>query len=340
MINNFFNSALAAAQQSPEAFALEFKKAVANANATEYYSKLVGEYGEPPIDSIIKDIPDTKLPPLLAILVQHGVDLERRDTFGYTPLALAAMQYKKDTVNFLIHNKAKINDSKKPALCTAINNIYRDSELVIIEIIETLLKAGANINIKDEFSQSPLVHAAENQYFEVMRYLLSQGANLFLKYTYANETQYQTAVGVAYEKYISSIKYDGSNSSAKKCLDLLVQAITDYLYRQGFNEINEELFLTNSINELAGQFRSYIYPEANSNALKKFLEDRIKPDTLAARIRAGRVYAFCSGSRLSKDQEEQKTAVPPIYQFFQNDGQKYLTRKIASYIHPIRNYCK
>lgn len=339
MKNHFFESALAAAKQSPEAFAVEFKKIEADANVTEYYEKGFGYYGDPLIHEIIRKVSDSQLPPLLSILIQQGVNLESRDGLGWTPLSTAASYLKKDAVNFLINNNVRINDRTKPALCTLMSQFKPNNELIMLDIVKTLLKHGADINIQDKFSQSPLIRAAEARSLEVMRYLLSQGANLFLKYTYAAGTQYKTALGIAYDEYISAKRCfketDEYTQQAKKCLDLLVQATADYLYRQGIKEDNEEIYLTNSIKDLAGHFRD-IYPESNSDAVKKLLEESIKPAALAVCIRAEKKHAFCMGSNLNKTLLEQKIPQPPVYRFFQNDGRKDVTREIFSYIHPTK----
>lgn len=238
-----------------------------------------------------------------------------------------------------------------PAMCTVMYSFLYEDEKITLDIIKTLVEHKANINIQYKHSKSLLILAAENKCFDVMCYLLSEGADLFLKHTYANGTKHKTALGVAYDRYIlaSYQMSDQCAKHAKKCLDLLVQAAADYLYREGFKQKNEELYIRNAIKDLAGNFRELCVDwdskpdtaefRSNSALLERFLEKNIKPAELAVRIkkeRKERVHAFCMGSGLSKQNLEKKASIPPIYNFFQSDGEKDLARKIFSYIHPAK----
>lgn len=124
-----------------------------------------------------------------------------------------------------------------------------------------------------------------------MRFLLSQDASLFLKYTWGAGTQIETAISIAYKRYIESCeifkddpfmkqaKKEKYKEEAKECLDLLTQGAIDFVHRQavGFKGNDEELkiHLTKYINDLAGNFNSPLSDKANSVQLIKYLEEKV-----------------------------------------------------------------
>lgn len=344
MLDRFFVRALEAASKGPDFFAAEFENKDADANAVEYRRK--GEYGysHSLIHAIIQDIPDEQLPAFLKILIQYGVNLEAVDSKGMSPLALAAQCGKKNAVNFLIENKVNINPSTYSPLCAVMDYSSPKDESDVLDIVKILIEHHANINHQDPRFMSPLIHSARCTYPKVMAYLLSKDANLFLTYTYFNngENYYQTALGVAYDSYTHSLHTDSEayKKRAKLCLDILVKATIDYLYREGFQKDDVELFINNTIIDLSGKFIAvtYVFAGSSSEAVKKLLEDTIKPAEFAARIKEERIertHAFGMGAIRGQAQTEMK-AVAPIYKFFQNDGKHDLTREIFSYVHPVK----
>ena len=244
--------------------------------------KKVGDVGgdDSVIHALIRKFSDSELPSILSIFVKYQYNLERRDYFDKTPLSVAAGYLKKDTVTFLIEHKAEINDPVHPALCEAIELLGAESQK--LDMVKTLVKQGAAIDFQGKYGRSPLLRAVEHCYLEVVRFLLSHGASLVLKFHIADGAQ-KTAVNLAFENYIMFCKRskesDRCRIKAKKCLDLLIQAGIDYVYRQaaGFRGNDEELLmhLIKSIDDLAGNFERGLFPEANSVHLKKYLEEAV-----------------------------------------------------------------
>ena len=243
---------------------------------------------DPVIHDLIREIPDSVLPSILSIFVDQRYNLESRDLLDETPLSVAASCLKKNTVTFLIEHKAEINDPLLPALCAAIDtNFLRDKSQ--LDMAKTLVQHGAAINVQDKWDRSPLICATKRSCVPIMRFLLSQGASLVLKYTFASGTQFQTAIGIAYDNYIKIC--DGFKEGhpyrikPKKSLDLLTQAAMDYVYRQavGFNGNDEALkiHLAKCIDDLAGNFQNCAYPKANSVLLKKYLEKTVLQSALS-----------------------------------------------------------
>lgn len=315
MQNRFFVNALEAAKISPEAFAAELKQDGADANVKKY-----SDHGDPLIHAIIEDISDEKLPDLLSILIQNGVNLESEDALEKTPLMLAVSYHKKNAIQFLIDHKANIKTC-------SLNAAIHQNDQETLSLMKILLAHGADINFQDQYVMPPLMHAVSTKSLPILEYLLSEGANLFSKYIYEDNWQTETAIGLAYQEYMCA-EDDESKQLYKKCFDLLLKALSEYLYIEGLKQLNEALFITNAINDLSGHF----YHRANSSALKTFLEENIKPVVLA-RIKAERMQAFCMGSFQPQTQHETKV-IPTTHNFFQNDGGHDLSREIASYLQP------
>ncbi|MHB1947476.1 MAG: ankyrin repeat domain-containing protein [Gammaproteobacteria bacterium] len=347
MRNQFFACAIEAAIQSPEKFAAVFEKKEANANVKEYEDIGLGGYGDPLIHALIKQIPDVNLPAILTILIQHKVDLSSRDHMDDTPLSIAAFYHKKATVQFLIEHKVEINDPICPALSRVF--VLDKGDTNTLAIIKYLCDHRADINIQDKFTQSVLHRAAEARYLESMRYIISRGANQFLKYTYASGTESKTALGAAHGEYISSREAfnedDPYTRKAKACFDFLMQVAADYLYRQGVSFKGDdkqlEIHLRKFIDALAGNFRNIYSDKSNSDILKKLLEENVLIPVLA-RVKREKEerHTFLMGSRLSASQRESKATKPPIHRFFQRIDHHPLMSKIFSYLHEVTPYTK
>lgn len=344
MINDFFTKALAAASKGPEIFALEFKNNEAKANIRKY-----GDWGDPLIHCVIKEIPDAVLPSILSILIQHGVDLKSRDLVSEEmPLSVAAGHLKKEAVKFLIEQKAEINDPLKPALCSVLINDH-DVKLRL-DIIKYLLQHGADVNIQDKYSLSPLCRAAATCSLEAINYLILQGANLFSKYNFACNTQHKTALGIAFEEFVSNARCFKENEpptiNAKSCLDVLICAAVKCLYRQAAslrkNDKDQLLYLNNQIDHLAGDFRHIAYGEvANSIRLKRILEKEVlQPVLMRIKKEKDQIHAFQMGSRLSATQRASNKQGPAIYRFFQKANTRHLTEMIFSFVHESTPYIK
>lgn len=291
--NDFYCSALDAAQRGPKVFAKEFEKKEVNANATFLTEP---PYGDPLIHAIIKSHGDTTnsnddLVAILTILVENGVDLESRDLYGNQPLALAAEYLKKIAVEFLIKNKAKVNDPRSPALIWAMSPWKRNKSKTL-DIIKFLLAHDANINIISSWSGvSPLGWATASQNIELMTYLISHGASIFLK----EQPIDKSPIVLAYLIYreMDQIDRRPQLESPKMCLDLLLQAAVDYLYHQATfvgNKKELTVYLESYINNFAGNF-NLDENRGSSDELKILLKNKVL-DPVLTRIHAEREPIF------------------------------------------------
>jgi ankyrin repeat protein len=96
---------------------------------------------------------------------------ENNKNQNFTSLHIAIIQKDVDTVKFLLENGAKFN---------VINNydIFLAIEKGCAEIVEELIKYGANVNVKNSIGQSLLYTAMKIRYKEGVEILLKYGANL------------------------------------------------------------------------------------------------------------------------------------------------------------------
>lgn len=115
---------------------------------------------------------------MIQYLIEKDVDVNAKDEHGKTALMLAitttrkSYDYRKD----LLGVEIKILDGQK------IFDIWitRTSEVITTQIIQMLIKAGADVNIADRYGRTPLMLVAEN-FFDttpIMQILINAGADV------------------------------------------------------------------------------------------------------------------------------------------------------------------
>jgi len=127
------------------------------------------------------------------LLVRHGADVNAREEYrNQTALMWAAAESRAEMVDFLISKGANVNVRAKandwPNQMTSEPRVqYRPTGgltplLYAVRsgcrpCVESLIKAGADINLPNPDGMTPLMMAIDNSHYEVARYLLDQGAN-------------------------------------------------------------------------------------------------------------------------------------------------------------------
>lgn len=121
---------------------------------------------------------------VVQLLLQHNAEVDRRNQWGLTPLAIAALNGNVDIIHILHGNGAEIdaaNNKKFTPLHQAASRGH-------VAATEALLQYGANIEAhqnKGDFT--PLQQAAWNNQVAIIEVLLKHGADLHAK-TKENDT--------------------------------------------------------------------------------------------------------------------------------------------------------
>ena len=107
-------------------------------------------------------------------LLDHGAEIETVNNDLRTPLMFACEYGRPNMTRLLVSRGAQVNKVDRygrTAMILAILDGYNT-----MEILQILLDAGAEINIRDEDDRSALDYARDNN-DEVEQYLISHGAN-------------------------------------------------------------------------------------------------------------------------------------------------------------------
>ena len=106
--------------------------------------------------------------------LKEGANANAKNNIDETALKLAAMNNSADVVNALLSAGAEINvkDSKNKTELMYAADYNQD-----VEVIKALLKAGADVNAKDTYNRTALMFAAKSNTAEVINTLIEAGAD-------------------------------------------------------------------------------------------------------------------------------------------------------------------
>lgn len=112
---------------------------------------------------------------VLKHLVEMGVEVNKKNKRGKTPLHNAVMGGNRDNVLTLMYYRSDVNtkdEDGNTALHLAKNNA---------EIVKILIENGAEANSKNNEGNTPLHVAAANNTYDIVNILIDNGANINLK---------------------------------------------------------------------------------------------------------------------------------------------------------------
>ncbi|MBF0571305.1 MAG: HEAT repeat domain-containing protein [Candidatus Omnitrophica bacterium] len=111
--------------------------------------------------------------------IAHGVNINGKDQFGWTPLMYASKYNNEDVVKFLLNHGADVNLKNHDANTALIEASFQGNR----NIVELLLDKGAKINAKDKNGYTPLISACISSADNVVELLIDGGANINAKDT-------------------------------------------------------------------------------------------------------------------------------------------------------------
>lgn len=118
-------------------------------------------------DPLICDAADKGLTEIVGLLLEHGANIESRNSYGATPLYLAITFKHPETAAFLISKGAAIEDRQHNPLHIAVHT--RDFATATL-----LLDRGADIHAENDAAVRTAAKAAD---VEMVRFLLERGAD-------------------------------------------------------------------------------------------------------------------------------------------------------------------
>ena len=145
---------------------------------------------------------------VITFLKKGGINVDKRDAGGLTPLHYACQKGARDIVKLLIENNADVNMASN----TSVTPLHLAARLGNQEIIQSLIDAGADINATDKEGKSVLIYSVLAKKVEAAKYLISNGADASVK---DNENRtaldYANALGLPY--FIADVSIDNAGEA-------------------------------------------------------------------------------------------------------------------------------
>lgn len=147
-------------------------------------------------------------------IMAQGADLEARNTYGETPLMVAASAGKRlpNLVGMLIAAGANVNEYSKHGYTPLRNAVsYPGAPLAVVQ---QLIAAGAEVNARDKEGWSVLMEAISSSLVEGVQFLLAAGADVQARSAptlknRAPQSVLQVALDYAHPQIIQQIRQAG-----------------------------------------------------------------------------------------------------------------------------------
>lgn len=108
---------------------------------------------------------------VIKLLLEHGADIEALDKADHSPLATALLARNTLVADYLVKQGAKIAPDSLLQLCVREGQADRD-------VIDFLVKQGANLNAPDADGNTPLLRAILGGHRVIAKHLVQKGADI------------------------------------------------------------------------------------------------------------------------------------------------------------------
>ena len=109
-----------------------------------------------------------------AIAENLGVDVNQTNTYGETPLHVAALNGQLDVARLLLENGAEVNQ----ALTNGATPLWVAAHQGQLDVAKLLLEGGADVNQANTYGATPLHVAAHQGQLDVVKLLIQRGAEV------------------------------------------------------------------------------------------------------------------------------------------------------------------
>ncbi|CAG2212481.1 unnamed protein product [Mytilus edulis] len=159
---------------------------------------------------------------IIKLLLEKGADWKKPNNIGQTALILACMHGKTQNVSKLLDYRVDTDVTDKNCvspLKAACHGLYR-------EIVELLIKAGANIDIADLNGYTPLISACETQNLQLVELLIHNKADVD-KSTPGGWNPYLIAIKTHNDEIANFLIKKGADKSKASLLKARAKKVVD-----------------------------------------------------------------------------------------------------------------
>lgn len=144
------------------------------------------------VDGRVRD--NQKMTAIVRMLIAAGADVNGKDKQGRTVLLFAVQSRNRETIELLQRSGAKIGDE--------VLAFYHTIGVGTPESVQALISLGVNIEVRNQFGSTPLMHAARMGRGSIVKVLLDSGANVNVR----DAKGFTPLYHAAYAGYIDVIK--------------------------------------------------------------------------------------------------------------------------------------
>ncbi|KAF8795282.1 Ankyrin-3 like protein [Argiope bruennichi] len=143
-------------------------------------------------------------------LIKHKAKTNSKDVFGYSPMYYAIAKSHNEIANFLMEKEYSVNVIVGPCKLTALHIAAGKG---CLDMINSLLKKGANVNFLSDMHIVPLHYAAKGGHFEVVKCLIEKGAKVDVE-SVDGLTPLHWAAETGNKEVVDILLFNGANTNA------------------------------------------------------------------------------------------------------------------------------